>query len=72
MMKLTILAMVASSGLAFAVQAAPAPQVCIAGSLGLRAVAIVAHPADCCAGRMQCPHYLSTAMVVRPARRMRT
>jgi hypothetical protein len=26
----------------------------------------VADPADCCTGRMQCPHYLSTTTLVRP------
>ena len=57
-----------------AASARPAPeQRCIAvGSPYQRVAAIVASPADCCSGRMQCSQMLSTTTVVRPQHDQRT
>jgi hypothetical protein len=70
MMRLAILTMMVSGGLAFAVQAAPThdgpQQACIAAGI-LRAAATSAGPAG-----MRCSQYLSTTMVVRPAPDKRT
>jgi hypothetical protein len=77
MMRLAILAMMASGGLTGIVQAAPmrsGPQeTCIAGnSVMHRAAATVAGPTDCCTGHMRCSQYLSTSMIIRPAPDKRT
>ena len=46
---------------------------CIAVGNGYQHVAAtVAHPQDCCTGRMQCSQFLSTTVVVRPAQDQRT
>ena len=46
---------------------------CIAVGYGMQHVAAtVARPEDCCSGRMQCPQFLSTTRVVRPAHNQHT
>ena len=46
---------------------------CIAVRDGYQHVAAtVAHPQDCCTGRMQCSQFLSTTVVVRPAQDQHT
>ena len=46
---------------------------CIAVGGGYQHVAAtVAHPQDCCTGRMQCSQFLSTTVVVRPAQDQHT
>lgn len=59
-------------GLAGAAQAAPSHS-CIQPGRGMsQVVATVSNPADCCTGRMQCPQFLSTTVVVRPLHPERT
>ena len=55
-------------------QAEPALQhSCIAVGDGYQHVAAtVAHPQDCCSGRMQCSQFLSTTVVVRLAQDQHT
>ncbi len=77
MMRLAILAMMVSGGLASAVQAAPMRgglrETCITGGSPVqRAAATGAGPADCCTGRMRCSQYLATTMIIRPAPDKRT
>lgn len=56
-----------------AAMAAEAPRgACIRAAHGPERVALVAAPVDCCARRMQCTQYLSTATAVRPERSPRT
>ena len=67
----TVFALVA--GTAHAGAAPSSVQSCIAvGSGAQRVAAIVANPADCCSGRLQCAQFLSTSRVVRPAHDQRT
>lgn len=48
-------------------------QSCIAVGPGpQRVAAMVANPADCCSGRLQCAQFLSTTRIVRPAHDQRT
>ncbi|MEJ1978492.1 MAG: hypothetical protein WDN49_22615 [Acetobacteraceae bacterium] len=70
-MKQTFWVSVALCSLAVSAHATPvsAPgHTCIVTQSGVsRVAAVVADPVDCCTGRMQCPQYLSTTMVVHPA-----
>jgi hypothetical protein len=50
-----------------------AEHTCIAVRDGVSHVAaMVADPADCCTGRMQCSQYLSTTTLVRPRHNQHT
>ena len=50
----------------------PAPACLALGSGVSRVAAMVADPAQCCTGRLQCGRFLSTNRVVRPAHDQRT
>ena len=72
-MRLTLVAAIFALA-AVSAGASPAPgQSCIAVGDGMsRVAAVVANPAACCTGRLQCAQFLSTTTVVRPAHAQRT
>ena len=66
-----VFALVAASAQAGA-PASSAQSCIVVGSGAQRVAAVVANPADCCSGRLQCAQFLSTTTVVRPAHDPRT